>query len=96
MEKGYPIIVWRRFSLHRDQIHTAASKGIKLPDPSKEDQSKWPTSKSDPGHASVITGFNKKTGEVIFMESWGENARDKRITASELEATSYATFYFKI
>ena len=96
LEKGYPIIVWRRFSLHRDQLHTAASKGMKLPDPSKEDQSKWPTSKSDPGHASVITGFNKKTGEVIFMESWGKNARDKRMTASELEATSYATFYFKI
>ena len=69
---------------------------MKLPDPSKEDQSKWPTSKSDPGHASVITGFNKKTGEVIFMESWWKNARDKRMTASELEATSYATFYFKI
>ena len=96
LEKGYPIIVWRRFSYQRDKIHTAAAKGIKLPDPLSEDQSKWPTSKNDPGHASVITGFNKKSGEVIFMESWGVNSRGKRMSAKELEATSYATFYLKI
>ena len=96
LEKGLPIIVWRRFSFYRDQLHSAAAKGAKLPAPTKEDRGQWPISKDDPGHASVITGFNKDTGEVIFMESWGENARNKRMLANELEATSYATFYFKI
>ena len=60
LEKGYPIIInGERFG-YRDKIHTAAAKGIKLPDPLSEDQSKWPTSQNDPGHASVITGFKKK------------------------------------
>lgn len=96
IEKGFPIVVWRRYSHKRNQLHSAAAQGIKLPESTPNDRITWPTSKDDPGHASVITGFNKKTGEVIFMESWGEHARNKRMRAEELEATSYATFYFKI
>lgn len=96
IEKGFPIVVWRRYSHKRNQLHSAAAQGIKLPESTPNDRITWPTSKDEPGHASVITGFNKKTGEVIFMESWGEHARNKRMRAEELEATSYATFYFKI
>ena len=96
LEKGFPIVVWRRYSHKRNQLHSAAANGVTLPESTPNDRISWPTSKDAPGHASVITGFNKKTGEVIFMESWGEHARNKRMRADELEATSYATFYFKI
>ena len=96
LEKGFPIVVWRRYSHERNLLHSAAAQGTKLPESTPNDRITWPTAKDAPGHASVITGFNKKTGEVIFMESWGEHARNKRMRAEELEATSYATFYFKI
>lgn len=96
LEKGFPIVVWRRYSHERNLLHNAAAQGTKLPESTPNDRITWPTAKDAPGHASVITGFNKKTGEVIFMESWGEHARNKRMRAEELEATSYATFYFKI
>jgi hypothetical protein len=43
-------------------------------------------------HASVITGVNKKRDEVIFTESWGENNRNRRMRAEEMEATAYVTF----
>lgn len=96
LEKGFPIVVWRRYSYERNLLHSAAARGTKLPESTPNDRLTWPTSKNAPGHASVITGFNKKTGEVIFMESWGEHARNKRMRTEELEATSYATFYFKL
>ena len=96
LEKGFPIVVWRRYSHERNLLHRAAAQGAKLPELTPKDRIAWPTAENAPGHASVITGFNKETGEVIFMESWGEHARNKRMRAEELEATSYATFYFKI
>ena len=96
IEKGYPIVVWRRYSAERDRLHSAAAEGQPLPPAADDDAKTWPTGKDAPGHASVITGFNEKTGEVIFSESWGEHARNKRMRAEELEATSYAVFYFKI
>ncbi len=96
LEKGFPIVVWRRYSEERDRLHRAAARGEPLPTIGDDDRSTWPTSKEAPGHASVVTGFNADTGEVIFSESWGEHARDKRMRAEELEATSYAVFYFKI
>ena len=96
LEKGFPIVVWRRYSHERNLLHSAATQGAKLPELTPKDRIAWPTAENAPGHASVITGFNKETGEVIFMESWGEHARNKRMRAEELEATSYATFYFKI
>ena len=96
LEKGFPIVVWRRYSHERNLLHSAAAQGTKLPELTPKDRIAWPTAENAPGHASVITGFNKETGEVIFMESWGEHARNKRMRAEELEATSYATFYFKI
>ncbi len=96
LEKGFPVVVWRRYSSERNLLHSAAAKGKVLPEANPADRASWPTSKTDPGHASVVTGYNEKTGEVIFMESWGEHTRGKRMHIEELEATSYAAFYFKI
>ncbi|MFP6871892.1 MAG: C39 family peptidase [Verrucomicrobiales bacterium] len=96
LEKGFPVVVWRRYSSERNRLHSAAANGTALPETNAADRASWPTSKTDPGHASVVTGFNEKTGEIIFMESWGEHTRGKRMHIEELEATSYAAFYFKI
>ena len=96
LEKGFPVVVWRRYSSERNRLHSAAANGTALPEANAADRATWPTAKTDPGHASVVTGFNEKTGEVIFMESWGEHTRGKRMQIEELEATSYAAFYFKV
>ena len=96
LEKGFPVVVWRRYSSERNLYHSAAANGKALPEANTADRATWPTAKTDPGHASVVTGFNEKTGEVIFMESWGEHTRGKRMHIEELEATSYAAFYFKV
>lgn len=96
IEKGYPVLVWRYYSRSRDRMHSSAALGHELVELNDDDRTSWPTGEGDPGHASVITGFNKERGEVIFMESWGEHTRGKRMKAEELEATSYQVFYFKI
>ena len=96
IDKGFPVIVWRRYSSERDRLHSAAARGAQLPEVQADDRERWPISKEAPGHASVVTGYNSETGEVIFSDSWGEPARGKRMLAEEMEATSYGVFYFKI
>ena len=101
IDKGCPIVVWRHYSKQRDRLHTSFASRIKshpesvLPHPDREEKASWP-GKSAPGHASVITGYNEERGEVIFMESWGEHTRGRRMRSEEMEATSYMTFYFKL
>ena len=96
IDKGFPVVVWRRYDSERNRLHSGAARGGSLPEPDKSDRETWPTTKDAPGHSSVITGYNAETKEVIFSESWGEHTRDKRMRAEELEATSYAVFYFKV
>jgi hypothetical protein len=99
VEKGKPLIVWRYFSRERDAFHERFAKQVAgdpsatLPDPRKDkaDRAQWPD-KNTGGHASLITGINKKRNEVLFTESWGENNRNRRMRAEEMEATAYAVF----
>jgi hypothetical protein len=35
------------------------------------------------GHMRLITGYNKKTGEIIYTDSWGEGHAEKRMPADE-------------
>jgi hypothetical protein len=101
VDDGCPVLVWRRYSPQRDQLHTRfarefqQSPDAKLPEPTREEQATWPDDKA-PGHCSVIVGYNEGRGEVIFMESWGEHARNRRMRVEEMEGTSYMTFYFKV
>ena len=101
VDDGCPVLVWRRYSPQRDQLHTRfaldfqQSPDAKLPEPTREEQSSWPGDEA-PGHCSVIVGYNEERGEVIFMESWGEHARNRRMRVEEMEGTSYMTFYFKV
>ncbi len=103
IDAGLPVLVWRKFDPHRNRIHTQRhhrerARGhlnVSLPEPTPEDRATWPGA-NHPNHASVITGYHPEKNEVIFSESWGEHARDKRMRAEELEGTSYMVFYFRL
>lgn len=100
---GMPILVWRRVSQERDAAHTANSRNIAqdptaaLP-PIRDEARAYPdkNNRQLPSHASVICGYNREKGEVIFSEPWGKNARERRMRLEEMEATVYQTFLFKL
>jgi len=101
IEDGFPVIVWRRYDSGRDRLHTefartfSKSPAALLPEATADERATWPNEKG-PSHASIVTGFNAERGEVIFMESWGEHTRNRRMRFEEMEATSYMAFYFKM
>jgi hypothetical protein len=96
VDAGLPVLVWRHYDKGRNQLHMRATGCAgALPEPDDSDKARWPGVGS-PAHASVSTGYNRQTSEVIFDESWGEHARGKRMRAEELEATSYYVFYFSV
>lgn len=101
LDAGLPVIVWRRWAKERDYVHTtfaaryAKDPSVVLPKADMNDQATWPDKKAY-SHASVITGYNAKRGEVIFTESWGEEARNRRMRYEEMAGTVYYTFYPKL
>ena len=102
LDDGYPVLVWRRYSPQRDKLHSEFAERF-AKDPSLElpaadapsEAASWP-GETAPGHASIVTGYNAERGEVIFLESWGEHTRGRRMRAEELETTGYMVFYFKL
>jgi hypothetical protein len=98
LDAGLPVIVFRRWSQERDYLHStfarnfAANPALELPKPDLNDQKLWPT-KDGFAHASVVNGYNERRREVIFTESWGEQARNRRMRIEELEGTSYLAYY---
>jgi len=98
IDAGLPVIVFRRWTQERDYLHTAFARNfatnpaLELPKPDLNDQKLWPTHDGF-AHASVVNGYNERRGEVIFTESWGERARNRRMRVEELEATSYLAYY---
>ncbi|MEM0895666.1 MAG: C39 family peptidase [Verrucomicrobiota bacterium] len=103
LEDGMPVIVWRRVTREREDAHTwnasmlAANPSAPLPEVTDELRSSWPRRDySHPSHASVINGINADRGEVIFTEPWGQSARDRRMHNEEMEASTYAVFYFSL
>lgn len=97
--KGEPVIVGRKFDRVRDDYHTnfaqqfANNPAARLPKPDRNERARWPASTAG-AHASVVTGFNDARDEVIFTESWGQAARNRRMLAEELEATAFQVYYF--
>jgi hypothetical protein len=97
--KGEPVIVGRKFDRVRDDYHTTFAQQFsnnptaRLPKPDRNERARWPSSIAG-AHASVITGFNDERDEVIFTESWGEAARNRRMHAEEMEATALRVYYF--
>ena len=91
---GMPVVVFRRWSQERDFVHTQFSRRF-AQDPAAvperagmEERKLWPQ-RGGFAHASIVNGFNAARGEVIFTESWSEQARDRRMRFEELEATGY-------
>ncbi len=98
LDAGLPVIVFRRWSQERDYLHTtfaqrfATNPALELPKADLNDRKLWPARESFT-HASVVNGYNPARREVIFTESWGEHARNRRMRIEELEGTSYLAYY---
>ena len=98
---GLPVIVWRRWTQDRDYLHTMFARKLSqdptatLPEPDANDRESWPADRAY-NHASVITGFNRDRGEVIFSESWTEQFRNRRMRFEEMEGTAYYTFLLRV
>ena len=97
---GFPVIVWRRFSQERNDLHTrfvrefTKTPQATLPDPSlAAERASWPGSDA-PLHASVITGFHDTRREFLFLESWSGRDTPRRMRVEEMAATAYLTFVF--
>ena len=97
---GFPVVVWRRFSQERNQLHTRFAQTLAkdptatLPDPAQPaERASWPAADA-PLHASVLTGYNRERHEFLFLESWTGHDTPRRMRAEELAATSYLAFTF--
>ncbi|MCB1208979.1 MAG: hypothetical protein KDK97_06610 [Verrucomicrobiales bacterium] len=98
INQGLPVIVFRRWSQERDYIHTLHTKRLakgedsELPVAGIEDRRSWP-GKDALAHASIMNGYHAGRGEVILTESWGQEARNRRMRWEELEGTAYYVIY---
>ena len=98
IDKGMPIIVWRKFTNERQAVHDALREAV-AEDPNYEAPNPrlsrvkdlWPGNGRNETsyHASVITGYNRERGEVLFSESRGNQARNARMSKEEMKATGY-------
>lgn len=97
LDSGLPVIVWRRFSHERNQLHEqiASSPDSVLPNPAMAgERASWPNEKA-PLHASVITGYDSLKKEIYFLESWSGHEQTRRMRIEEMAATTYLCFAFK-
>ena len=99
IDQGMPVVVFRWWAEERDYIHSAYSARIargekaELPSATMDDRKTWPK-KSPFTHASIVNGYRADKREAIFTESWGEQARNRRMRVEEMEGTSYYAVYF--
>ena len=99
IDQGMPVVVFRWWAEERDYIHSAYSARIargekaELPPATMDDRKTWPK-KSPLTHASIVNGYRADKREIIFTESWGEQARNRRMRVEEMEGTSYYAVYF--
>ena len=101
LASGFPVVVWRRFSHERDQLHTrfarthARDPDTTLPDPAQaSERASWPGDDA-PLHASVLTGYHMERREFLFLESWSGRDLPRRMRAEEMAATTYLSFIFR-
>ena len=101
LDAGFPVIVWRRFSMDRDRLHTrfardyARDAEVALPDPAQPaERDSWPGADA-PLHASVLTGYHPERREILFLESWTGKDTPRRMRIEEMAATAYLTFVFQ-
>ncbi|MEE2624116.1 MAG: C39 family peptidase, partial [Verrucomicrobiota bacterium] len=100
LDRGLPVVVWRRFSAERNKVHTrqtiqaSRDPNFRTATPDTATRDSWPDDKA-PLHASVIVGYNATRQEVLFVESWAGLDIPRRMRTEEMSATAYLTFYFK-
>ena len=101
LASGFPVVVWRRFSQERDQLHTRFARSYErdpeatLPDPEQaSERASWPGAEA-PLHASVLTGYHMERREFLFLESWSGRDVPRRMRAEEMAATTYLSFIFQ-
>lgn len=101
LSDGFPVVVWRRFSRERDQLHSRFVRSLAddseavLPDPAlAAERASWPD-KNAPLHASILTGYHMERGEFLFLESWSGRDKPRRMRSEELAATTYLSFVFR-
>jgi hypothetical protein len=101
ISQGLPVIVWRRFSFERNELHNrfmrqlARDPSATLPDPANAaERATWPT-ETAPLHASVVVGYNPDRKEVLFLESWTGRDKPRRMRVEEMAATANLCFVFK-
>ncbi len=101
LSKGFPVIVWRRFSYERNTLHSGFMREFSkdstatLPDPAgPAERASWP-GEDAPMHASVIVGYNAGRREFLFLESWTGKDTPRRMRAEELVATTDLSFVFR-
>jgi len=100
LDRGLPVVVWRRFSAERNKVHTrqtiqaSRDPNFRTATPDIATRDSWPDDKA-PLHASVIVGYNATRQEVLFVESWAGLDIPRRMRTEEMSATAYLTFYFK-
>ncbi|WP_193210625.1 hypothetical protein [Luteolibacter marinus] len=99
--RGFPVIVWRRFSHERNALHSrfmrelADDPAATLPDPAiPSERATWPGDEA-PLHASVLVGYHAERKEFLFLESWTGRDKPRRMRAEELAATADLCFVFK-
>lgn len=93
IDAGRPITIGRQVRGGRTAKHFAWKDAVEIDpnyvidDPkSPSDRKEWPLP-NDPGHVSIITGYNDRRKEFLLTESWGEGARNQRISYDELLET---------
>lgn len=101
LSKGFPVIVWRRFSHERNELHSrfmrefSKDPSATLPDPAAPaERASWPGEEA-PMHASVIVGYHAGRKEFLFLESWTGKDKPRRMRAEELVATTDLSFVFR-
>jgi hypothetical protein len=101
IDSGFPVIVWRRFSHDRNNLHDRFLRDFRrnpaavLPDPNDPaERATWPNDEA-PLHASVVTGYHADRKELLFLESWSGKDVPRRMRLEELAATTYLCFIFK-
>jgi hypothetical protein len=101
IDRGLPVIVWRRFCHERNALHDRHARDYRrgglsanLPDPAApSERASWPGADA-PLHASVVVGYHAERRELLFLESWSGRDLPRRMRAEEMVATTYLSFVF--
>jgi hypothetical protein len=102
IDRGLPLM-WRMYSTKE---MNEAVEARRVARGEMEDPEAWSASlaearqaarawRPDPrrGHLCMITGYNAKTGELAFSDSWGPAFEERWITVEEAQAVSRGGFY---